>query len=289
MIRALFTLSLIGFLFGGIAQNADASTTPSGTAVNPWLVGRFDDATSTVLTVAGHGFTPSGKIYLALYDQAGAQLYEHRTVTASAALSAIDASAINAAVGEHVQPSSGGEVNEVFDGLCGSAIMVRALDETTQVWSDWLTVNSSCARAATTASDGNAALTLPVANPSAFAIATGILGDPPVLLDATDASANATDRVFVSGFDFTAGRRVYLAVYDQMGARLYPAQWLMATPQYTITGMSDDSPEAHPIVSAEKGTFLVSFAHACGDSVMARAYDQATETWSNWINVAASC
>lgn len=107
----------------------------------------------------------------------------------------------------------------------------------------------------------------------------------------TDASAAAPARgVFtVAGQGFTPGGRVYLAIYDQMGAKLYQTRWLTASPQYTITGMSDVSPEAHPIVSADKGVFLADFPRYCGAGVMVRAYDQTTESWSNWVDFDANC
>jgi hypothetical protein len=166
--------------------------------------------------------------------------------------------------------------------------MVRALDETTNVWSDWLTVNSNCAPAAEIANDLNSSVKLPVAAPSSYAIATGVLGDPPILIDATSSGAD-DGSIALAGFDFTAGHRVFIAVYDQMGAKLYQTRWLTATPHYAITGMSDVSPEAHPIISAEKGAFRASFPRFCGASVMIRAYDQSTETWSNWVDFDANC
>ncbi len=48
----------------------------------------------------------------------------------------------------------------------------------------------------------------------------------------TDVSATTqTARLFtVTGRDFTAGGRVYLAIYDQMGARLYETRWITASP-----------------------------------------------------------
>lgn len=287
-LSTLLLLSLFGFLFGGFAQSASAAVNPSGTAVKPWLIGKFDDATSTNLTVMGHGFTPSGQVYLALYDQAGVKLYEHRQVVASPKLSADQAARLSDHLQADMVAGPGGEIDESFNGLCGASVMVRALDKTTNVWSDWLTVDSACAPAAEIANDINSSLKLPVAVPSAYAIATGIMGDPPVLIDATSSGAD-DGSIALAGFDFTAGHRVFIAVYDQMGAKLYQTRWLTASPQYTITGMSDVSPEAHPIISAEKGAFLAHFPRFCGASVMVRAYDQSTETWSNWVDFDSNC
>jgi len=81
-----------------------------------------------------------------------------------------------------------------------------------------------------------------------------------------------------------------MAIHDPMGARPYVTRWISASNTYTIVGMSDNAPEAHPIVSATPvGTFRQSFTGLCGTEVMIRAYDQSTETWSNWIDVTSPC
>ena len=63
----------------------------------------------------------------------------------------------------------------------------------------------------------------------------------------TDVSATTqTARLFtVTGKDFTPGGRVYLAIYDQMGAQLYETRWITASlPLLALTGPTGH--EAHP-------------------------------------------
>src|SRR5688500_3434071 len=45
--------------------------------------------TPRLFTVTGNGFTPGGRVYLAIYDQMGAQLYETRWSTAGLPLLAL--------------------------------------------------------------------------------------------------------------------------------------------------------------------------------------------------------
>jgi hypothetical protein len=102
-----------------------------------------------------------------------------------------------------------------------------------------------------------------------------------------DVSAAASDhRVFtVDGADFTAGGRVYLAIYDQMGARLYETRWTVATPALPV----EVGPTGHEATGLRGGTVHQSFGQLCGATAMMRALDQATATWSNWVAVAPAC
>jgi hypothetical protein len=114
----------------GFAAPAPTLTDASAATQTPWL-----------FTVAGEGFTPEGRVYLAVYDQMGAKLYETRWVVATAAVS----KTIGGGEPGHAQNASpGGTLHEAFGNLCGATAMMRALDEGTAAWSNWLTVEPTC-------------------------------------------------------------------------------------------------------------------------------------------------
>jgi hypothetical protein len=100
--------------------------------------------TPRLFTVTGNGFTPGGRVYLAIYDQMGAQLYETRWSTAGLPLLALmgptghEAAALPGA-------GRGGMLRETFANLCGATAMMRAYDLETLTWSTWLTVEPACA------------------------------------------------------------------------------------------------------------------------------------------------
>ena len=107
----------------------------------------------------------------------------------------------------------------------------------------------------------------------------------------TDVSATTQSaRLFtVTGKDFTAGGRVYLAIYDQMGAQLYETRWITASlPLATIPGPTGH--EAASFTGGDRGgTLREAFANLCGATAMMRAYDQTLDTWSNWVPVEPAC
>jgi hypothetical protein len=100
--------------------------------------------TPRLFTVTGSGFTPGGRVYLAIYDQMGAQLYETRWSTAGLPLMALmgptghEAASLPGA-------GRGGMLRETFANLCGATAMMRAYDLETDTWSTWLTVEPACA------------------------------------------------------------------------------------------------------------------------------------------------
>jgi hypothetical protein len=107
----------------------------------------------------------------------------------------------------------------------------------------------------------------------------------------TDVSAGTqTPRLFtVAGQDFTPGGRVYLAVYDQMGAQLYETRWVVASPAPAV-GAGPTGHEAASIGgSGQGGTLREGFANLCGATAMMRALDEGTAAWSNWLTVAPAC
>jgi hypothetical protein len=93
-----------------------------------------------LFTVAGAGFTPGGRVYLAIYDQMAAKLYETRWIVASPDPAVLAGPTDHQAAGSH-----GGTLREAFANLCGATAMMRALDEATATWSNWLTVEPACA------------------------------------------------------------------------------------------------------------------------------------------------
>jgi len=107
----------------------------------------------------------------------------------------------------------------------------------------------------------------------------------------TDISATTQSaRLFtVTGKDFTAGGRVYLAIYDQMGVQLYETRWITAgLPMVPFTGPSGH--EAASLPGAGRGGMLhEAFANLCGATAMMRAYDLETNTWSTWLTVEPAC
>jgi hypothetical protein len=137
-------------------------------------------------------------------------------------------------------------------------------------------------------------------NPSDDRIASALFGDeasgagirqPVAIPSLTDVSATTqTPRLFtVTGNDFTSGGRVYLAIYDQMGAQLYETRWITASlPLLALMG-----PTGHEAASlpgfGRGGTLREAFADLCGATAMMRAFDLDTDTWSTWLTVEPAC
>lgn len=96
-----------------------------------------------LLTVTGKGFTAGGRVYLAIDDQMGAQLYETRWITASSPLSVV--AGPTGHEGASLNGSGRGTLREAFANLCGATAMMRAYDHATATWSNWLTVQPACA------------------------------------------------------------------------------------------------------------------------------------------------
>jgi hypothetical protein len=131
-------------------------------------------------------------------------------------------------------------------------------------------------------------------------IANALFGDeasgtgirqPAAVPSLTDVSATTqTARLFtVTGKDFTAGGRVYLAIYDQMGAQLYETRWISAS----VPLLAAIGPTGHEAASisgtGRGGTLREAFANLCGATAMMRAYDLETVTWSTWLTVEPAC
>jgi hypothetical protein len=138
--RFAMAVGIVAVTLGiGSAAAADTSepvTVPSLTDVSATT------QTAHLFTVSGKDFSPGGRVYLAIYDQMGAQLYETRWISASSALPVV------AGPTGHEGASidgSGGTLREAFANLCGATAMMRAYDQVTTTWSTWLTVEPACA------------------------------------------------------------------------------------------------------------------------------------------------
>jgi hypothetical protein len=104
-----------------------------------------------VVTVRGQAFTPGGEVYVALYDKWGTSLHETRWISASADQYGANGSA-DPATGFH----RGGSLTETFAGLCGASVMVRAFDQQTAAWSNWLDIAPIASTVATFGPNGSA-------------------------------------------------------------------------------------------------------------------------------------
>jgi hypothetical protein len=85
------------------------------------------------ISVTGEAFTPGGEVYLAIYDTWGDALHETRWTTASPAIYGTNGS-MDPARGYVI----GGSLTQSFGGLCGESVMVRAFDQGSGAWSNWL-------------------------------------------------------------------------------------------------------------------------------------------------------
>jgi hypothetical protein len=133
----------------GITAIALGNGSAGATAIRPSVaIPSLTDVSATtqtprLFTVTGNGFTPGGRVYLAIYDQMGAQLYETRWSTAGLPLLALMGPTGHEAA---LLPGAGrgGMLRETFANLCGATAMMRAYDLETLTWSTWLTVEPAC-------------------------------------------------------------------------------------------------------------------------------------------------
>ena len=286
LISFLLVIMALGALLNGSAQAFSAK--PS-LVKQPSLVNASASATAREVVIKGSGFTPSGRVYLAIYDQAGARLFEHRWIYASSKLNADQAARLNDHGVISAVETPGGDINATFTGLCGASAMARAFDERANVWTSWLIVEPKCSvYDSVGGNDLDLSFTLPTRKTfieSAPGHETIVLD--PVLLNALTDGGGAVN---VTGIGFTTGKRVYVAVYDVMGAKLYDGKWVAALSEDTVAGLiSSISSESAGDASMAHGSIAASFAGMCGANVMIRAYDSGTETWSNWLEQNVTC
>jgi hypothetical protein len=107
---------------------------------------------------------------------------------------------------------------------------------------------------------------------------------PPVLLNSV-VGFGAPDAILVRGEGFTEGGEVFFAILDPLGERSYETRWTTASePTFDMLGHDDPALGYRP-----GGAVLEWFENLCGQQVMIRAYDQATTTWTNVIDVTSAC
>src|SRR3954451_20889066 len=70
--------------------------------------------TPALFTITGNDFTPGGRVYLAIYDQMGAKLYETRWITASLATTGMGREAGDGPLGQTLMTIPGGTLREAF-------------------------------------------------------------------------------------------------------------------------------------------------------------------------------
>lgn len=132
----VLTITLFSVLLAvGTVDRSQVSAADAGPALTD--VSALASSPGTI-SVSGATFTPGGAVYVALYDPWGAALHETRWITASQTVYGPRGST-DPALGYR----QGGTVRETFDGLCGSTVMVRAFDQETAMWSNWMNVDST--------------------------------------------------------------------------------------------------------------------------------------------------
>jgi hypothetical protein len=97
------------------------------------------------ITVYGQGFSPNDRVYLVISDQKGAKLYPTRWITSTPLTGYISGFMVNSPEGHPIAAvDPDGIVQETFDNLCGANAMVRAYDQGTEIWSNWVTFSAGC-------------------------------------------------------------------------------------------------------------------------------------------------
>jgi hypothetical protein len=167
--QLVLMLALVGLVALG-SPIAHAEQAPQvAPAISPFLsaASAVAQAPGSVL-VTGRNFTPGSRVYVALYDQWGMELYETRWVTASETIYGPNGSqdpATGFSRGGVIAETFGASptvyrpfgsqdpatsyvpveaVSEPFGSLCGTTAMVRAWDVGTAAWSNLLDVQAGC-------------------------------------------------------------------------------------------------------------------------------------------------
>ena len=105
---------------------------------------------------------------------------------------------------------------------------------------------------------------------------------PAILLTASHAASPGS--VVITGAGFTPGGRVDLVLSDRWGVNRYEARWTTASP--TVDGVDGSQDPARGFFPG--GTVSERFDGLCGATLMARAFDGATQTWSAAMDVEMS-
>jgi len=140
------SLALVLLCLGSAHLTTAAPTVVGGPVLNAVVAG---SDLPNIVTVAGHGFTPGGRVYVALYDPWGAALFETRWVTAS---DRYFQPPLNLGTGDDLVFDTGGTIAEAFvietpvleltggsqqnaPLACTTALMARAYDQDSATWS----------------------------------------------------------------------------------------------------------------------------------------------------------
>jgi len=139
-------LALIGLVVLGTTATSFESR-PVEATHGTFPVPRLTDAWTTTgrpgtLVLSGSGFTPGGRVEVAVYDHAGTERLETRWGTATATIYGRDAHA------DPTDPTTGftraGVIGVDVGSRCGAPVRIKAYDQQTGRWSDWLDFDPGC-------------------------------------------------------------------------------------------------------------------------------------------------
>jgi hypothetical protein len=105
------------------------------------------------------------------------------------------------------------------------------------------------------------------------------------VLTSVDAFGDGQGLVVVRGQHFTPGGDVFIAIHDPWAERSHETRWTTAS-ETTFDMLGHDDPD---LGFRPGGVVNESFDRLCGQQLMVRAYDQATDTWSNLLDVESAC
>lgn len=141
--RVLLLLALTSLMVAGSATAGMAASAPGGggtTRVLPILInGSPSPPVAGEVDVRGEGFTPGGRVFVAIYDRWDTVHFETRWIRAAAAQYGPNGSH-DPALGY----LRGGDIYASFILPCKSAPMVRAYDEKTGFWTTVMDVSPGC-------------------------------------------------------------------------------------------------------------------------------------------------
>ncbi len=147
-LMSLLPLALCLLLGGAIVRaGASAFPAPDREARTPYASPVLTSATTTFRPphshiVTGVDFTPGGRVEVELYDASKMNLLETRGATATTSVYVRDWRDDPAA--PPVSFTRAGVISTTFEPACGTTSKVRAYDQQTARWSDWLELAPGC-------------------------------------------------------------------------------------------------------------------------------------------------
>ncbi len=130
----LLVLAFASFMLASATTDAaSGGSRPAG----PILASAIVNAPGSI-TVMGAGFTPGGRVAIVVVDTPSGRLSAMRPTTASA-----PSAGRNGSQDPATGFNPGGTLAESIDRLCGVTPLVRAYDEATETWSNWLSVDTT--------------------------------------------------------------------------------------------------------------------------------------------------